>query len=363
MSAQPTIVFVDLPRAYTVRAAMEMGMRAVALIGARGSSIGEICKDRESINEIIILKTLSAENILAAVKKLVSHGHEICGVVTHVESLIEPTNQAAEYLSPGLAMMPTWEFFRSKSLMKQRLAENSIPIARFRIAFTYEDAELACRQLGFPSVIKPNKGWASHGVVRVDSPQDLKAYFRTVKLIAVSCGDPSIVVEEYVPGHEIGVEAIAQDNRSNVVLISDKPEPLEGPFFEETMYVTPSVLAPTVQETIVDYTKRSLTTLGLRRGPSHLEFRVDGERCVLIEVAARPGSPPEYVSAALGSSYERLFLKSLLLGSRHIIVPKPIKSAGYMLVSAERSGVLARVKGIEQVKDLSGITSVGIWKK
>src|SRR5438105_2099585 len=152
----------------------------------------------------------------------------------------------------------------------------------------------------FPCVVKPVALSGSRGVMRADDPQELAAALERLRALV---GSPDVraernkahdtaLVEQFIPGREYAVEALMHHSALHMLAIFDKPDPLDGPFFEETLYVTPSSAAEAAQRAIVDAIARAASAIGLRHGPVHAECRVTPDGVVyVLEVAARPIRP------------------------------------------------------------------------
>jgi biotin carboxylase len=214
-------------------------------------------------------------------------------------------------------------------------------------------------------VIKPLDLSGSRGVIRADDPDDLEAAIGRIRAILGDAGRPAdapLIVEEYVPGDEVVVEGLIGPEGLEVLAVLDKPDPLVGPFFEETMFVTPSRLGPERVEAVVDATRRAVEALGLQFGPIHAELRVDGDRVVVIEVAARSigglcGRSLRF--GLLGTSLEHLLLRAAL-GLPRRAMDRRAQAAGVMMLPIPSEGVLRRVGWQEAAMEVPGITGLEI---
>ena len=184
---------------------------------------------------------------------------------------------------------------RRKDVLRRVLHDAHVPTPRFSLMTLEDDPGAAARKQTFPVVLKPTFLAASRGVIRADNAGQFVAAFRR---IAALLGQPDVrehggdagrlvLVEEFVPGVEVALEGILLASRLKVLALFDKPDPLDGPFFEETIYVTPSRLSARVQKAIAATTASAARALGLREGPVHAELRVNDRGPWLIEVAAR----------------------------------------------------------------------------
>ena len=184
---------------------------------------------------------------------------------------------------------------RNKAVMRERLAAAGFPSPWFQVASVEDDVEAAAARASYPCVLKPLALSASRGVIRADTPEEFGRAWSRIRGIleepdAVTrswrtAGE--ILIEAYMPGREVAVEAIVVGGELHTLAVLDKPDPMEGPFFEETILVTPSRLPDSVQRKIVSCVQRSVAILGLVDGPVHAELRVDGERASLLEIAPR----------------------------------------------------------------------------
>ena len=84
-----------------------------------------------------------------------------------------------------------------------------------------------------------------------------------------------LLLEEFVPGPEVAVEGMLWDGVLEILAIFDKPDHPDGPYFEETIYVTPSLLDRAAQDEVARVTQAAITAIGLREGPIHAELRVE----------------------------------------------------------------------------------------
>ena len=181
---------------------------------------------------------------------------------------------------------------RDKYQTRQALAAAGLRSPEYQRFSVDDDPRQAAHQVRYPCVIKPRTLSASRGVMRANTPDEfvvaferLAAILRTVEVSSVNHIEPQILVESYLPGVEVAVEGLLMGGELLVLAIFDKPDPLEGPFFEETIYVTPSRHPAAVQQEIVDTTQQAVTALGLTEGPVHAELRVNGGGSWMLEVA------------------------------------------------------------------------------
>jgi biotin carboxylase len=159
-----------------------------------------------------------------------------------------------------------------------------------------DDPNALAECLVFPCVIKPLELSGSRGVMRVDSPRDLVAAIDRLRLllqapdIRAQRGDhtDTAIIEGFIEGREFALEGVMNHGALHVLAIFDKPDPLDGPFFEETIYVTPTTASLETARAITEGVREAARALGLRHGPIHAECRVNDAGVFVLEVAARP---------------------------------------------------------------------------
>ena len=222
-------------------------------------------------------------------------------------------------------------------------------------------------QVGFPCVIKPLSLSASRGVIRADTPAEfIEAFQRTTKLLQTlqeSTDPPAqyLLVEDYIPGIEVALEGILLDGELKTLALFDKPDPLEGPFFEETLYVTPSRLSMDIQEALHHATAEAADALGLRHGPIHAELRYNDTGAHLIEIAARTigGLCARTLRFGTGMSLEELVIRHAI-GQQVEELQREQQAAGVMMIPVPKAGILGEVRGETAAHCVDGIVEVNI---
>ena len=251
---------------------------------------------------------------------------------------------------------------RDKSAARAALAAAGVPQPGFRVAGPDADVARLAAEVGPPCVVKPVSLSASRGVIRVDDPPAATAAARRIRaILAEADEDPAgpLLVERYVGGREVALEGLLRAGELEVLAIFDKPDLLEGPYFEESILVTPSRLPAATLDAIRRVTARALAGLGLREGPIHAELRVAGEELWLLEVAARSigGLCSRTLRFGLGMSLEEVILRHALdlpLGP----LLRQERAAGVMMLPVPRRGVLRGVGGQEAARAVPGISGL-----
>jgi len=271
---------------------------------------------------------------------------------------------AAERL--GLAHSPSaaTALTRDKAGMRRRLAQAGVPQPDFVVVAGGDDPVAAAARLGFPVVLKPLQLSGSQGVIRADTPAEAAAAAaRIQRMLAPSTDDEpaSLLIERFVPGVEVAVEGLLRRGTLHTLAILDKPDPLDGPYFEETLYITPSRLPERRQRVVEDVTRAAVAGLGLTEGPVHAEVRLDGDAPSVIEIAARSigGLCARSLRFGLGVSLESLILRHALnLPLRD--TTRTHAASGVMMLPIPRAGVLVEVGGREAALEVAGIVGLEI---
>jgi len=245
---------------------------------------------------------------------------------------------------------------RDKRLQREACAAVGVPIPRFT-TYRFDESR---SQVPFPCVVKPLRLAASRGVIRADDPAALAAALARVQRI-LGDAESQVLIEQYIPGVEVAVEALLIDGRLELLTVFDKPDPLDGPFFEETIYVTPSLLSSTAIAQVREVVDLAAQAIGLRHGPVHAELRINEGGVWLIELAARPIGGR--CSAALrfrdGASLEEIICRHAL-GMPLPSLERESMASGVMMIPVPGAGVLREVKGVEAARVVPLIESVEI---
>jgi biotin carboxylase len=254
---------------------------------------------------------------------------------------------------------------RNKHRMRQLLTAAGVPSPKFTLVAMEDDPARVAAEVKYPCVVKPLLLSGSRGVMRANNPAEFEAAFRRLGRMLAAFqrvpGSTEILVENFIPGFEVAVEGMLDQGELKVLALFDKPDPLDGPFFEETIYVTPSRLPEAVQAEIAACTAQAATALGLRRGPVHAELRVNDEGPWIVEVAGRSigGLCSQTLRFGPDVSLEELILRQavdLEIGS----LSGENQARGVMMIPIPEAGLLKRVDGVEAAQRVPGIESVEI---
>ena len=254
---------------------------------------------------------------------------------------------------------------RNKAEMRAALATRpQLRQPDFRVVGPPDDLVAAAEELGWPVVVKPVSLSASRGVIRADDPTAAKEAAARVRAILDEdghAGDEPLLVERYVPGEEVAVEGLLRTGQLEVLAVFDKPDPLTGPYFEETLYVTPSRRPPQVQAAIADAVAAAAAAIGLAEGPVHAELRIDADgRPWILEVAARTigGLCARTLRFAAGVTLEELVLRHAL--GLPVDPRRETVAAGVMMLPIPGAGRLVAVYGQDEARAVAHITALEI---
>lgn len=255
---------------------------------------------------------------------------------------------------------------RDKHRFRQALARGALRSPWFRCVSLDEDLAAAAHSIAYPCVLKPLTLSASRGVIRADNASQFTAACARIGRILREPGSgrsprraASILAEGFIPGCEVALEGLLEGGRLRPIALFDKPDPLDGPFFEETLYVTPSRLSTARQAGIVAEAGRAAQALGLREGPVHAELRLNEAGAWMIEMASRTigGLCSRALRFAPGASLEELVLQHAL-GLPTESMTLRAGASGVMMIPIPRAGRLHGVEGLGAARATRAIDDV-----
>jgi biotin carboxylase len=317
---------------------------------------------------------------LASVQAIVdrARAQPIDGVIAVGDRPVVLAARAAEALqlpwhSVGGALAST-----DKRRSRAAIAAADLPSPRFCVIPSNPqppaiDLQPLVSDLGYPVVLKPSGLSGSRGVIRADDAGEFVAAFERIRALlarpqiraARAQQEDHILVERYIDGAEFAIEGVLTAGRLQVFAIFDKPEPLDGPFFEETLYVTPSRLPASVQDRVADHVHRASRALGLWHGPLHAECRIAADGTIyVLEVAARPigGLCSRVLTFEGDASLEEVLLRHAA-GEPIDDVRVRRQGAAVMMIPIPQRGLLKGVAGKDAARAVQGVTEVRITAK
>ncbi len=261
---------------------------------------------------------------------------------------------------------------RNKRVMRELLARAGVASPPFTTVGVAENPRAAARRMTYPCVLKPLVLSASRGVIRADDEAAFVAAFERIRAILrapdvaeMGEGTDTILVEGFVPGAEVALEGLLEAGVLRTLALFDKPDPLDGPFFEETIYVTPSRLPETTQARVADTAARAARALGLSDGAVHCELRLRatpaGLEPVVLEIAARSigGLCGRTLRFGTGMSLEELILRRAL-GRPIASLEREQTAAAVMMIPIPRGGILEETRGLDEARAVRHIEDVTI---
>ena len=301
-------------------------------------------------------------------------GQDVAGIL----ALGDRPAAAAAYAARSLGMLHNHpaavEACLSKLRMREIFRDAELNVPWFRSLPITPTPEPSLLGLSYPCVLKPLSLSASQGVVRANNREEFLAAATRVRRLLQS---PEILatreanldhflVEGYMPGREVAVEGLLTDGELRILAIFDKPDPLEGPYFEETIYVTPSRFPESTQHAIEKCARDAVRALGLSHGPIHAEFRINDNGVWPLEVAPRPigGLCARSLRFSFDAEAEPIGLEELLV--RHALElpgwnsPRERTASGVMMIPVPKSGVLEAVSGEDAARSVPDITELTI---
>ena len=215
----------------------------------------------------------------------------------------------------------------------------------------------------YPCVAKPAMLSASRGVIRCDNPGELSRALKRIHSLLYSegkLGEDVVLVEDYIDGLEYAVDGLLKRGRLQVLAIFEKPGPMAGPFFEETIYLTPPRLSHKVTGQVIGALENLCRKLGICEGALHAELRINSSGVCFLEIAGRTvgGRCGRILEFQTGCSLEELVLANAV--RRPAAVGESTGSSGVMMIPVTQGGVLRRVEGISAARREPGIIDVEI---
>ncbi|WP_198263560.1 ATP-grasp domain-containing protein [sulfur-oxidizing endosymbiont of Gigantopelta aegis] len=305
----------------------------------------------------------------------------IVGVVGCDDSTVELAAEVAQSLglphNPPLAA----KLSRRKDLARAHLLQAGCSVPKhllINIAEFLQQPLSSKYNISFPCVIKPINLSASRGVIRANNNEELIVACQRIQGILadldvnaelnstdVAFEQAHALIEDYIDGVEVAFEGYLQNGQLYCIALFDKPDPLEGPFFEETIYVTPSNLSDTLQAMILKRLAQACDAYGLRVGPIHAELRVDGKDAWILEIASRTmgGDCARMLDSNSLDGDNEFTLEALsitLLVGQKVQVSKPQGSRGVMMIPIPKEGILRKISGLDSARKVNFVEKVDI---
>ena len=286
------------------------------------------------------------------------------GVVATDDTTVELGSRIARALDLPHNPPQSAQYSHRKDLSRQVLQAAGVRVPEFRIVSLARAIAPQLEGLKFPCVVKPLSLSASRGVMRADTPQQVQSACLRIQsiLAAEDMADDYVsahlLVESFISGPEVALEGLLHRGKLDVLAIFDKPDPLEGPFFEETYYTTPSRHAAAIQQEIIQCVRDACEGLGLCEGAVHAEVRIGDSGCVIIEVAARTigGECARLLRFGAGHSLEDLVIAHAV--GQPLSIKRNNGAAGVLMIPIAKAGSLRRIEGISRARAVPFIEDI-----
>jgi biotin carboxylase/ribosomal protein S18 acetylase RimI-like enzyme len=346
-----------------LRAARELGCRSLVFTPVQPAC----CDDADLMDRVEIIQLDRPDEAAELARKY--HAEQPIDAVVSYEdgASILAARIAAELGLPGHPQDAAVAAV-DKPTMKQRFVSAGVATAQYLVADGEDDAVAFAERIGYPVVVKPCRGGASQGVMRANDEAELRTAYRRLRRIVRDYGldnggrpNRMQLVERYLPGAEISVELVIDRGRPQVTTVFDKPRPLTGPFFEETIYLTPSRLPTSLQADAEALAIKAVVALGLRHGPAHCEIRVSDDGLYVLEVAGRllGGACARVFRDCLGADIHLLLLRLAMGDPVELPAPDPGRPvAAALMLPVPGEGRLVGIRGADRARRVPGISEV-----
>jgi biotin carboxylase len=339
-----------------IEAAQHLSINLVIASESQYSLVSEVAAgiQVDFSDDVLSLERISQANVKHHFQAVISCddvGVRLASIVARVLGLSSNAEDSAELT-------------RRKDLARERLQSCDVPVPEFRVISFSSVLAPQVSSLTYPVVLKPLSMSGSKGVIRANNQSECLAALARIKPILSHLKNAvereSVLVESYISGEEVAFEGLLHNGSLKQLVIFDKPDPMEGPFFEETYYVTPSRLSLEDQQIIFNRVSEACEAYGLREGPIHAELRLADKDAFIIEIASRTigGDCADMLRFGLNIGLEELVLLQAL--GKPVEIPALKYSIGVLMIPIPSQGILRRVEGISDAKKIEYITDVGI---
>ncbi len=357
-----TLLLIAQPDSYRIapylKAANNMGIEVMIASRGKYSLVTEVHQGLHV--DLDNIETASAQ-ILATARNI-----SFSGILGSDDSTVELAATVAHKL--GLPHNPPYSARLTcrKDLARAHLAETGCPVPLHFLLNLNKPLQhqLNQHQPPWPCVIKPINMSASRGVMRVNNATEMVTACERIKAIIATANDDfertHILVEEYIEGTEVAYEGYLNQGELTTLAIFDKPDPLTGPFFEETIYITPSRLSQKQQNRITQRVEQAARAYGLTTGPVHAELRVNAQDAWILEVASRSigGDCARTLDNGTAFNLEKLIISLATANPVDMVMAEDAR--GVMMIPIPQAGILKRVEGLSTARKVEHIEKVDI---
>ena len=338
-----------------IRKAKEMGYRII-LVDYDENAVGFPLADVK-----LVVSTLDQEEVY---RQALIYRPDV--VIT---STSDGPVRTAAYVNEKLGKKPDLSYEDSlcatvKSHMRNRLKECGVPIPAYAAVEDFEGFREMTERLKGRCIIKPADNAGSRGVVLLEEGmRQEKELRRAYEYSRSNSRNGMVMVEEFMSGPEVSVEALTVDGRTEIIAITDKFI-TPPPYFVELAHCEPSRLPENVQERIREVAREAVKAIRLQNGPSHTEVKITEEGPKIVELAARLGG--DFITSRLvplstgvdlvGASVE------LAAGKKPELTRTCGRGAAIHFLQG-REGILRRITVPEEIYRLKGVEEVVLYRK
>ncbi|MFQ5675169.1 MAG: ATP-grasp domain-containing protein [bacterium] len=319
-------------------------------------------------DKTITLNFHDPQESVASIVKF-AQGHPLDAIIPVDETTAVIASMASKALSLPHNLPEAVIASREKQRMRSILAKSGLPSPGNRIFSIHDNPADLSSEVDYPAVLKPLFLSSGRGVIRVNNSIEFIAAFRRIVAILsdleVASQDTDlsqkIMLEDFVAGDEVAVEGIFTRGQLKILAIFDKPDPLDGPFFEETIYVTPSRQPERTRNEMAKTILKASRAMGIRHGAVHAELRINREGIWLIEIAARSigGLCAKTLRFDGDVSLEELILRHAI-GENIDNLERETSAAGVMMIPIPKAGTLQAIYGLEEARTIQHVEEINI---
>jgi len=343
-----------------IRAARKLGVEVLVASTSKHSLVSEVADglriDLDSFEEN---PQQALESILKTHKE-----KPFTGVIATDDSAVSLAAYAAQAMNLPHNSTDAVKLTHRKDLARQCLAQHGLPVPEHQRIDLNKDITQQAQNLTYPCVLKPLSLSGSRGVIRVNNADECVNACHRIKNIVNQLSDSDsrryLLAEGYIAGFEVAVEAMLNNGEIQILTLFDKPDPMEGPYFEETYYITPTRLNQSEIALISQRVYEACSAYGLSNGPVHAELRLSQGDAWILEIAARTigGQCAQLLRYGTGYSLEELVIHQ---ATRHPVqINNTMEAAGVLMIPIPEAGILRRVEGLANARRIPYITEVEI---
>lgn len=354
------IVIITPSRSYRVasyiQAAQKLGYKLLIVSNSKHSLINSIAS---GITVDFRQPDLALKKILSAI-----HGKTILAVIATDDQVVTLSSQVAKTLGLAHNAPESTRLTYRKDLARVRLQQHECNTPEFSVCH-FDNAQKKAVQCDFPVVLKPLMLSGSRGVIRANTADEFIIAAKRIKKILRKepCDEYEanhFLIEDFLQGKEIAIDGFVQNGKLITLSLFDKPEPLNGPYFEESYYITPSQHPVDVQQAIINEVEKCCIAYGLTHGPIHAEARITRQGVYLIEMASRTigGQCAQLIEYALGMKLEEVVIR--LMCFEQLTLDFNQGHAGVLMIPIKKRGILKRVEGLIKARQVNHISNIEI---